>query len=94
VHFIQARLSSEDDAVVAHTVESVADDDTFRFLDGAECWNHDPERLCIILGIFGTEVTVGKWRVLRVPHSDGSSYCFSVADARIRAGRTPLRIAG
>jgi hypothetical protein len=80
VHFIQVRLSSEDGARVAHSVESVGDDGTIVFADGTSCWNHDPERLRSILAVRGPDVTLGKFGVLRAPSSDGW-YCFSVADA-------------
>ena len=79
MHFIQARLSREDGPGRRRAIDAVADDGTITFADGTTLWNHDPERLRVILGRYGAEVLVGSHGVLRVPNGDGA-YCFSVTD--------------
>jgi hypothetical protein len=79
VHFIQARLSTEDGGGVARTIASVADDGTVTFTDGTRLWNHDPARLRMIVDRYGVEVLVGSRGLLRVPNGDGA-HCFSVTD--------------
>src|SRR4051794_1819564 len=72
MHFIQARLSTEDGVGVAHTVESVADDGMITFADGTQCWNHDPERLRMIIALCGADAIWGTHGVLRVPNGNGA----------------------
>lgn len=80
VHFIQVRLSGEDGPGEERTIVSVADDGMISFAQGAPVWNHDPERLRTVLAQHGDAVRLATKGVLRVPHDDGSAYCFSVAD--------------
>jgi hypothetical protein len=79
MHFIQARLSTEDGPGVARIVKSVADDGTITFTDGTQCWNHDPARLRTIIDSCGADVMRGTHGVLRVPNANGA-YCISVTE--------------
>ena len=50
----------------------VDDDGTIHFADGTTLWNHDPERLRLILERYGPEVFVASHGVLRIPTETGS----------------------
>jgi hypothetical protein len=85
---------------MAHTISSVADGGTITFTDGTRLWNHDPERLRVILERYGVEAVIGSHGVLRVPSKQGAAYCFSVAavpdplptrDQRVPPGRIARR---
>jgi hypothetical protein len=67
VHFIQARLTWELRCDEPHVVRRVTDDGTITFADGTRVWNHDPQRLRLVLARHGNEVLVGAYGVLQVP---------------------------
>jgi hypothetical protein len=79
VHFIQARLTWELRRDERRTVHEVADDGTITFTDGPPLWNHDPERLRLMLSLYGNDVLLGAHGVLQVPNERGTYY-FSVAN--------------
>jgi hypothetical protein len=79
VHFTQARLTWELRCDEPHVVRHVADDGTITFADGTTVWNHDPQRLRLVLARHGNDVLVSAYGVLQVPNERGVYY-FSVAD--------------
>jgi hypothetical protein len=79
VHYIQARLSGENGMGMPARIERVDDDGTIEFVDGSTLWNHDPERLRVILERFGNDVFLMSRGVLRLPNDTGA-YLICVAD--------------
>lgn len=80
VHFIQARLCWETGPGVPNRIERVDDDGTIHFADGTTLWNHDPERLRLILERYGPDVFVASHGLVRVPNETGS-YMICVSQA-------------
>ena len=80
MHFTQARLCWEAGPGVPNQIEQVDDDGTIHLADGTTLWNHDPERLRLILERYGPDVFVASHGVVRVPNETGS-FMICVAQA-------------
>lgn len=75
VHPIQWSLSLRAEADVETFITAVDEDGTIHFADGTKGWNHDPDKVRMVVERNHGQARIGAHQVLKMD-SDNGEYCF------------------